>query len=507
MRIYKIFFIALLMFGFSACDLDEELREDFTSEEASDYLNESTDADALIKGIYDGLRLPFMDQSRFWALQQHTSDETLGPTRGPDWDDGGVWRVLHDHTWSADHSFMGDTFTELLQVVFTATNALTFEGVLSTQQQAEARFVRAFVMFAVADGWNQVPFREAGGNLIDPSEVLSGEEAVTLIASELDAIQNDLPTGPANIANQDAARVLKMKLFLNKGTFANRSAPTFDAADMQQVITLADQIIGSGSYTLEDSYFDNFAPNNDAVSSENIWTGLNEGGTSSGNVRSRWFCTLHYNQNPSGWNGFTTLSDFYDSFEAGDVRAYTEYPGIHSVGGINNGFLIGQQTDQTGADLQDRKGFPLSFTRDVALIESGDNLEVTGIRVIKYPIDYNSGDNADNDYVFFRYADVLLMKAEALLRTGDAAGALTIVNDIRTARGASALGSLDEATLLAERGRELYWEGWRRQDMIRFGAFLDAWQEKAASGEERLLFPIPATQLAVNPNLAQNPGY
>ncbi len=99
------------------------------------------------------------------------------------------------------------------------------------------------------------------------------------------------------------------------------------------------------------------------------------------------------------------------------------------------------------------------------------------------------------------------MKAEALLRTGDEAGALDIVNDIRETRGASALSSLSLDELLAERGRELYWEAHRRTDLLRFGKFLDAWQQKEASGLERLLFPIPAASVASNPNLNQNPGY
>ena len=150
---------------------------------------------------------------------------------------------------------------------------------------------------------------------------------------------------------------------------------------------------------------------------------------------------------------------------------------------------------------------PLFFTRDVKLKETGTNLEVTGIRVIKYPPDYVKEFSAENEYVVFRYADVLMMKAEALLRTGNAAGALTIVNQIRTPRGATPLASLTENNLLDERGRELYWEGWRRNDLIRFGKFLGAWQEKTASTAERLLFAIPNEQLAVNPNLTQNPGY
>jgi hypothetical protein len=508
MKLYKLLFLMLLTSFFACTDLEETLKEDLTRTEAEEFLNANTDVDALLRAAYDGLRTPFMDQSRFWAAQQHTSDETLGPTRGPDWDDNGIWRVLHTHTWGADHSFLESTFNELLQVVFTTTNILSFNSTTKSQA-AQARFVRAFVMFAVADGWGQVPFREPGGNLLDPPKVLKGKEALDFVISECNAIIADLPDGPVNKANKDAARVLLMKAYLNKGAFADRQNPKFENADMQQVITIADQIISSGKYSLENgiNYFDNFAPKNDQVSSENIWTGENIGGQSSGNVRSRWFCTLHYNQNPSGWNGFTTLSDFYNSFEATDVRRGGDYAGMTEIGGIKAGLLVGQQFDKDGNALKDRKGNALAFTPVVKAVETGNDLEITGIRVIKYPIDYTGGDNADNDYVFFRYADVLLMKAEALKRTGGDAAAMTIVNDIRAKRGASNFTSMSMDDLLAERGRELYWEGWRRQDLIRFGKFLNAWQEKPASGPERLLFAIPPTALAVNPNLEQNPGY
>jgi hypothetical protein len=148
------------------------------------------------------------------------------------------------------------------------------------------------------------------------------------------------------------------------------------------------------------------------------------------------------------------------------------------------------------------------FTREVKLRETGNDLEVTGIRVVKYPFDYAAaGDQKNNDLVIFRYADVLLMKAEAMLRSNNAAGALTIVNSIRAKRGVPDLGALTVTNMLDERGREMYWEGYRRQDLIRFGRFLQPWQEKAASDPRNLLFPIPSDQLAVNPNLTQNPGY
>lgn len=457
----------------------------------------------LLRGAYNALNNPMMDQSRFWAAQQHTTDETIGPTRGGDWDDNGVWRVLHAHTWNADHGFLRDTYREILQAQFAAANVLEFGP--SAQQAAEARFLRAFTIFLALDGWGQVPFREDLKDFKKIPKTLEGDEAINYMISELTAIIPSLPDGPAFTANKDAARALLMKIYLNKGAWLNRAAPTFAAADMQQVITLADQIINSNKYSLANNFFDNFTWDNDLKSTENIWTLYNKDADRGGNVRSRWFLGLHYNQKPSGWNGFTTLSDFYDKFEAADTRRGMAYTGVTNVSGIRVGFLVGQQFDENGVALKDRKNQPLAFTREVALKETGNNLEVTGIRVIKYPIDYTGGDQADNDYVVFRYADVLLMKAEAQLRTGGSA--VTIVNQIRAKRGASNLAAVDLNALLDERGRELYWEGWRRQDLIRFGKFLAAWQEKAASGQERLLFPIPSEQLAVNPNLRQNPGY
>lgn len=497
----KLFVAILILTGSLACtDLEEELRQDVDGETA----NADVQVSELLRAAYELFRLPYQDQSRFWAAQEHTTDQCIGPTRGPDWDDNGIWRSLHAHTWAANHDFLSSTFSELLQIVFATTNLLTFDP--TPQQAAEARFLRAFTMFSVADGWGQVPFREAGTSLLLDAQVLSAEQALDFIESEVNAIMGDLPDGPANVANKDAAKVLLMKVALNRGAFLNRQSPTFDNGDMQAVIALADQIINSGKYSLG-GYFENFAPNNDAISTENIFTHENRGGVSSGNVRSRWFCGLHYNQNPSGWNGFTTLGDFYDSFEPTDLRLGGDYPGQTDVGGIKTGLLLGQQFDQNGTALLDRKGNPLAFTKSVAIRESGDNLEITGIRVIKYPIDYTGGDNANNDYVYYRLADVMLMKAEALLRTGDENGARAIVNQIRDVRNASTLNSLDLDELLAERGREFYWEGHRRTDLIRFGKFLNAWQEKEASGPERLLFPIPAQSLAGNPNLVQNPGY
>ena len=517
----RFLIISITTLALAGCTkLEERFNGQLSDEDAAALFGSGGgSAASLLQAAYDGMRNPYQDQSRWWAAQQHTTDETIGPTRAGDWDDNGVWRVLHSHQWDPNHGFLADTYRELGKVVFAVTDMLRFSP--TPQQAAEGRLLRAMAMFSMLDGWDQVPYRE---NTADPYEIpkiRKGVEAADYIISELNAILGTLPVTPANRANRDGARALLMKVYLNKGVYANRAAPTFSPADMNQVITIADQLLGSTrNYALTPNYFDNFAPANDAIGTENIWTAENLGGVSSGNVRSRWFATLHYKQNPSGWNGFTTLSDFYDKFEAADKRrGQLPYPG-HTQG-VLPGFLIGQQKDGAGNNLTDRTGQPLAFTREVKLVEVGSNLEVTGIRVVKYPIDYASGDNSNNDYVYFRIADVLLMKAEAIMRGGTGTAnpnpvnfgpgvtALAIVNWIRThpSRGASALGAITLDQLLDERGRELYWEGWRRNDLIRFGKYLNAWQEKATSGPERLLFPIPSRSLAANPNMVQNPGY
>ena len=181
-------------------------------------------------------------------------------------------------------------------------------------------------------------------------------------------------------------------------------------------------------------------------------------------------------------------------------------PALPDVTGLRVGFLFGQQYNQAGAALNDRKGNALSFTRKVALKETGNDLEITGIRVVKYPPDLvtaadggGRGDVVENEYVIFRYADVILMKAEALMRKSQTAAALTEVNKIRAIRGVPNFTTINETSLLAERGREMYWEGWRRNDLIRFKQFLTALPAGAgttstrptASGPERLIIPDP----------------
>ena len=502
----------------SSCDLTEKLGSQLTQDQIP-----RGDPAALLQGVYNAQRDPIQGCVSVFALEEVSTDARIMPTRGPDWDDNGKWRALFAHNWDPNNERVRDTFNQLEGMIYSSTDLLRFSP--TKVQEAEARFLRAWATYLLLDIYDQVLYRDPGEQLSSLSRVRKGTEALTYIVSEITAIRADLPDGPASRANKDAARVLLMKCYLNKGAYASRQTPTFAAADMNLVIALADELITSSKYSLTPNFFDNFAPNNDAIGKENIFTQENTFGNA-GPTRDFWKFVSHYNMRPvDGYNGPATTGAFYDLFEATDKRRGVAYA---TAGGppnpsnrINVGFLAGQQYNlTTDAPLTTRGGAPLAFTKDINLFESGADLEAKGIRPLKYPVDYISegkgGNGCENDHVTFRLADVLLMKAEAIMRggTGTSAGtygstALAIVNSLRThpSRGASALTALSLDVLIDERGRELYGESWRRQDLIRFGKFLLARKDKPQSDPKYLLYPIPSTQVAINSNITQNPGY
>jgi starch-binding outer membrane protein, SusD/RagB family len=504
---------------FTACT---KLRENFRGDLAQGQVAADTaSATVLLPGVYNSMEGPFTAPFDFFPLDDLTTDEAILPTRGTDWDDNGVWRAFHEQKWDADNIHIAGTFNDLGGIVFAATDLLRYHPTVS--QAAQARLIRAWAMYWMLDMYNQVPYRDPGESVVLPARVLKDTAALGYIIAEILAVQNDLPDGPAYVANKYAAMAILMKCYLNKAVYLNRANPVFEVTDMNEVIRLADLIINSKKFSLTKNYFDNFAPDNTNNGTENIFTLLNiAGGTNNNNVFFSWLLVLDYAQ--GGINGAATLPGFYNKFEAFDKRRQAVYSTPASPPNPNNlvnlGFMVGRQYDlPSGMPLNAgaNQGLPLIYTAPVLNIETGSNYEVTGIRPFKYYQDYNNLFSPDNDFVFLRLADVLLMKAEAILRNGTPTNtggyggdATSIVNAIRTdsSRGASHLSSVSVSDLLDERGRELWWEGWRRQDMIRFGTFLKPFDNKDYQSDPHyLIFPIPNSQLAVNHYLTQNPGY
>jgi hypothetical protein len=548
MKIYSYLrtfaFVATASTLVAACTkLNEKLTSSLTTTESDEF------SPLFLQGAYNDIGVIYEDPSNENQMEEMTADETFIPIRGSDWADGGEHVAFHMHAWTRQ-----DGTTSLLQGQFQALNKMNYDAtvVLGTNgtadQLAQARFIRALALYDLLDLYGQFPLRQPGDNLLVASKVYTGDSAVQFIISELNqAIPNLNASNGTSIANPDAARMLLMKVLLNRGAFDTRANPTFADADMQQVITLGDAIMANTAHSLDPNYFEIFGTSN-SNNSEAIFSLPNKHGANTTlstfpNMQNRWFATLHYNMytplNPdAGWNGFSTMGEFYNTFGVNGVtptqtiadtslddRLGNKFvAGVTDVSGVRPGILINQQYDQNGKPELDRLGNLLSFTNAEEVPASIDvtglpSLETAGYRVIKYAPDYTNGTTSynvpSNYFMVFRYSDVLLMIAEAKMRAAapDNAGALALVNQLRAARHATPMTTMalvnptnvyDPNTLLAERGRELYWENQRRTDLIRFGVWTIAWRLKPADQGNYYLFPIDAQDLSANPNLFPN---
>lgn len=528
---------AISMIGLSSCT-------DLEIEETDSIINEGfqglADPGSTVDELYNRLNGQYGDQANLYALSEVTTDAALVPTRGADWGDNGLWRVLHSHSWNGQHAFIITVFNQFNSNQLLASQILDARSNPSANDIGEASLIRAFSMWIILDLYGQVPFRDTTLPSSTLPEVLTGQAAVDFIIADLDRAISNLPSvsagsGAANgRGSVAAAKYLKAKVLLNKHVYLD-GAP--DSSDMAQVISLVDEIAGEG-YGLQAGYFDLFRSDAD---NETIWS-LE---SSTGN---RIFNGLHYNstsQSGGGWNGFSTLAEYYDLFEGDEnINRYaadgvtpldgqeerrggvppaglaftgeegtfdSDNDGIQDGSQVGFGFLINQQFGPTGTPLNDRQGAPLTFKRE---FQDGsgatsfiNNDETTGIRVMKYNPRHNENGQVNHEIVF-RYADAHLMKAEAMFRSGG--DPTSMVNELRTIRNATPLGTVSEQDLIDERGRELYAEIWRRNDLIRFDQFGRDWLFKEAGSvgnDQYNKFPIPPAQLLANPNLVQNPGY
>jgi hypothetical protein len=429
-----------------------------------------------------------------------TTDVGLVPTRGGDWFDGGNWLNYSRHTWSTLHGPNNDIWGYIYEGGINTINQLIPQVAGNTSAIAELRAVRAFYYFLAMDVYGNVP-------LI--TETSTGAATTTPRAQIYDFVVKELTEALPNLTadkaygriNKDVANTILAKVYLNAGVY--KGTP-----EWQKAIDACNAVISTGKYSLEATFASNFAVANEG-SKENIWAipmdRIQGGGL---NIPYR---TLHYESqstyNLSGqpWNGFCTLGEFYNTFDNADVRKKV--------------FIQGPQLGGDGKTvLKDAKGNPLTFNIDVNKdFMTSDDLDYqgAGTRLGKYEIQKgNSVADQDNDWVMFRLADIHLMRAEANFRLGKAADALPDLNAVRARAGVKAWVAADVTAdnILAERGRELAWESWRRNDLIRFGEFNKVGGKftskfmKEASAKT-LLFPIPQQRIDSNPGLKQNPGY
>jgi hypothetical protein len=507
---YGIFAGALVL-GVSCTNLDEQI-QDATA-------ISSADPDAVLTSAYNGLR-NFEPQDGVFAVQEVSTDFCIVPTRAGDWGDGGAWLQDHFHTWDANSREINTAWKSMLSSVYNCDLALAIQGI-PADKKAQAQFLKAYYYYNAIDMYGQVPYREAGSSPDDFPKVWDSPTATAKIIALLEEALPNLPaknTSDPSIASKDAAHFLLAKIYLNKAVFDAPSHTGFNAnnvANMNKVVEHVDAI--SSATTLAPDYWDNFKPANH-TSPELIFTAKNINGVDMGAIRTRWYMGNHYNQIPSGWNGFSVLQEYYNKFDPADRRIKNNDPAIVASFGSPLGMRIGLQYDKGGVTPLTTRGqngsLPLNFQSDPAGLPAdgkiiSDNwLERWGIRPQKYIPDVSNMDKPENDYVLFRYADALLMKAEAIVRGGSStttlasiASALSSRQGITTSINLTTLAGINNA-----RATELWEEGWRRNDMIRFGTYTTARATMTNTDAYRVLLPIPTTAL-LNPNIHQNPGY
>ncbi|MEX2401089.1 MAG: RagB/SusD family nutrient uptake outer membrane protein [Rhodothermales bacterium] len=489
-------------------------------------------------------------------LNEATTDEVIVPARGQDWSEGGFWYRVNSHRWTpSDGTFNGfwqsyfsgvNNANRLIFQIESAVESGAADAGVAATFISELQAMRGFYYYWLLDAFGNVPivtsFADADPN---PSQPCSAGpqcfdegrlEVFNFVEQELvDNINNlsDDVRSTYGRMNVYVAHMTLAKLYMNAEVYTG--TPRWNDA-----LTHLNAIINSGQYNLAANYHDNFAVQNEG-SPENIFvvpydkvflTGFNLN-----------MMTLHYgsqntyNFQNQPWNGWSATQKIYESVidpeqnpgPQGDVwgtQPTSSDAGLERVQGtlddrVGN-FIIGPQFTAAGARITDSgvfsdfdlNGPPLTFTPAVNDLEAVACRQC-GARIGKYAFEMGGGPNLSNDFVIYRYADVLLMKAEALWRQNPGSGeALALVNQIRTRSGVDPFSSLDADKILAERGRELFWEQVRRQDLIRFDGieggqtrYNDPWQFKPISEAHRNVAPIPTDQLQTNANLVQNPGY
>jgi starch-binding outer membrane protein, SusD/RagB family len=473
-----------------------------------------TDPEVLagVASVYANLRSTMDDR---YNLSEITTDEIIVPTRGQDWYDNGRWLEIFKHNWNANSGSaladMNGAWSNLFAGVARANLMIdviqTAGGANQAQTLAELRTLRAWYYYLLMDMFGGVPLVTT--TKVEASPKVARDSIFKFIESELKETRTILPVSRPADQNgrltKGVADAILASLYLNAQVYTG----TVTAAGLQKgparwadAITYADNVINSGQYALSTDWRKNFSPDNHD-SKENIFFISNTDASPDlgMNFPHR---TLHYAQlNVQGgpWNGFATVAETYNAFDPNDAR--------------RNIFLVGpQRSFDNGQLVNDRAGNPLVFT--VTIGNETQAAENEGPRYNKFSPKPGipSGSSEPNNFPFFRLAEMYLIKAEAMNELGQTGAAIAQVNIVRARQFATpnpisaGLSQADARTaIFNERLFELTGEGKRRSDMIRAGTFLDARRFKTASAPYKVLFPIPQTQLASNPQLTQNPGY
>ncbi len=481
---------------FSACtNVDENVYDRY---EANEFYGTPEGSDVALAAVYaqvagnwDGVGYAGADNG-WYDMTSMSADEQVIPHRNT-----GDWQLdfarLFKHEWLPTDLIINNTWNWLYRSIFNAN--LAVEQLTNANAEAskiaEAKVLRAFFYYLLIDSYGNVPFYTENSITVDQIPQASRTDVYNFIVTELtDNVDLLSPEKGGNYYgrfNKWAGYALLAKVYLN--------AEVYTGTPQWQACLEACQTVDEGGFSLHSGaasdsspfgsqYYELFGdvlPDDETILA--MYASVNIVSRNIYGVRTLFGAHGQALFGYSGWNGTIVPKQYFLQFDANDVRTRQ--------------FVFGAQPGG------------VTYTMEVASLDDPGAAPQAGIRGLKfYPAGIMDGGGASNDFPIYRYADFLLMKAECLVRLGNAGAAKPFIDQVRQRAGLNGLdGNPTITDIYNERGFELNWEGHRRQDMIRFGTFLNPNEFRGASQDFRKLFPIPTSALDANQGLQQNPGY
>lgn len=524
-------------------DLDVPVKSQLT-----EFPNNSAAFEAASANIYNSCR-----GSQQWMVNTVASDEAVFVSFGNDWYDGGQYVQLHLHSWTADNPWFPSLWNVPMSGVTSCNTVLSIINDDDSEAAAQVRAMRAYFYFLLMDNFGSAPL--VTRLVSEQPDRAPRSELCNFIESELLAVRDKLPTEVNSATYGKPTRymadALLAKLYLNWAVYSNDDVTTYEPTDtnpkLNDLVAVCDDIIQSGKYDLSDHFLVKFRPDNGPHIKDFIFAIPYDRNMQQGMVYARyWICRSaqkQFGDLPQSVGGtLRVFPAFYAKFNLeGDERNRIWLKGKQyyweNYEETDRPFLINTSKrgiDQfyEGPDADEKFDWQMEFTPEIILskaqgaeerLDCGNDEQgrCRGYRSIKFYMDTEvtaaNGRNQSNDVPVFRYADVLLMKAEAILRGAMATHGDTpasLINQIRQYVGAvPRVTNPTLEDLLDERAREFTDEAWRRNDLIRFGKFEDDWgfrgqlNPQGLNEKFRRIFPIPRDVMNVNTNWKQNAGY
>lgn len=534
----KILGAVILLLGVStSCT---ELLDDSYGNVVGSQYNPESDAD--ISYLVNAAYVPWRETLLLWngvlRGQQNCADLEVTPARPNGWVDGGIYKRWHQHTWTVEDNSVWEPWQRTYNGVTTCNRLLSqiedgtigVEGEAKEKLVSELKVLRASYYYILIDFFGNIPIVTDYKDVDLPQQSTRTDVfnfIVSEITNNIDNLSEEARGYYYGRFNKWAAYTLLAKIYLNSEVWTGTARWDDCIAACNQVISFAES---TGSYALEENQKDVFITENQ--NSIEIIYGIPEDEiyVTDWNAFDFHLNTLApesqktYNFTNVPWGGICAIPQFIESFDADDIR-------------LKENYIQGQQYTASGEILnRSDNGEPLVYVNNVPSIDASTMYD--GYRWGKFEYAIGSTNRLSNDFPLLRYADILLMKAESLMRTGKSgAGALVTRVRERAFKDNPEKAAVTDEELIGGSGYdygrrdtyettheggddilygrfldELAWEfcqeGRRRQDLIRFGVFTTkSWFSHDPSAEFRTIYPIPNQALLTNSNLDQNPGY